>query len=82
MKICFQFSIKPTTIAPEESMEINQPEPTYAERSTKSFGSENVTFTESICKKAESEKLSLDQLQQTLRNIQVILISYKKLYAR
>ena len=52
-------------------MEVNPSEPTTAGRSTKSFVSENAVFTESICKKVESENMSLDQLQSTLRNIQV-----------
>ena len=73
IKNYFQFSIKPTSIAPEETIEVNQP--TYTERSPKSFGSDSTTFTESICKKAESENLSLEQLQQTLRNIQVITLN-------
>ena len=50
-------------------MEANPSEPTYADRSTKSF--ENAAFTESICKKVGSENMSLEQLQSTLRNIQV-----------
>ena len=79
MKIPFYCSIKPNSI--ETAMEVNQPETLttsslYAERATKSFSSSgdaaNV-FTESICKKAESENLSLEQLQKTLRNIQVII---------
>ena len=50
-------------------MEANPPEQKYADRSTKSF--ENAAFTESICKKVGSENMSLEQLQSTLRNIQV-----------
>ena len=52
-------------------MEANPSEPTYADRSTKSF--ENAAFTESICKKVGSENMSLEQLQSTLRNIQVLI---------
>ena len=66
----FYFSIKPNSVDVE--MEVNPSEPTYADRSTKSFGSENAVFTESICKKVGSENMSLDQLQTTLRNIQVL----------
>ena len=55
-------------------MEVNPSEPTYADRSTKSFGSENAVFTESICKKVGSENMSLDELQSTLRNIQVLIV--------
>ena len=55
-------------------MEENPSEPTYAGQSTKSFGSENAVFTESICKKVGSENMSLDQLQSTLRNIQVLIV--------
>merc|ERR1711990_542181 len=61
-------SIKPNSVDIE--MEVNPSEPTYADRPTKSFGSENAVFTESICKKVGSENMSLDQLQTTLRNIQ------------
>ena len=66
----FYFSIKPNSVDIE--MEVNPSEPKYADRSTKSFGSENAVFTESICKKVASENMSLDQLQTTLRNIQVL----------
>ena len=53
-------------------MEANPSEPAYADRSTKSFGTDNAAFTESICKKVGSENMSLEQLQSTLRNIQVL----------
>ena len=81
MKIYLELSIKSNSFVSK----VNQPEPLttgsmYAEQATKSFsGPESMTpddavFTESICKKAESENLSLEQLQQTLRNIQVIIM--------
>jgi len=56
-------SIKPNSVEPE--MEVNP-----SDRSTKSFGSDNAAFTESICKKVASENMSLEQLQTTLRNLQ------------
>jgi len=63
-------SIKPSNTV-ETEVKVNLPEPTYPNRSTKSFESDNAAFTESICKKAESGKLSSDQLLMTLRNLQV-----------
>ena len=63
----YYLSIKLNSVEPE--MEVNPSEPT--DRSTKSFGSDNAAFTESICKKVASENMSLEQLQTTLRNIQV-----------
>ena len=64
------FSIRPNSVDIE--MGANPSEPTYADRTTKSFGTDNDVFTESICKKVGSENISLEQLQSTLRNIQVL----------